>query len=128
MKTNFSRGSARRRTRGFLEVDLAVGLAILALAVMPLAYSFVRERQVLRIEYHRSVADEIVDGEIEILAAGAARELPEGTQNYAVTALAATQLPPGHFELTKTGNHLRLAWTPDKRRGLGPIVREATLK
>jgi len=128
MKTNYSHRSARRRTRGFLEVDLAVGLAILALAVMPLAYSFVRERQVLRIEYHRSVADEIVDGEIEILAAGAARDLPEGTQNYAVSAQAATQLPPGHFELTKTGNHLRLAWTPDKRRGLGPVVREATLK
>ena len=43
----------RRRTRGFLEVDLMVGLAILTLAVLPLGYSFVRERQVLRLEYQR---------------------------------------------------------------------------
>jgi hypothetical protein len=113
---------------GFLEADLAVGLAILILAVLPLAYSFVRERQVLRIEYSRSVADEIVDGEMEILAAGAAKNLPDGAQSYPVHAAAANQLPPGHFELTKSGQHLRLEWLPDARRGLGPVVREATLK
>ena len=120
--------SARRRTRGFLEVDLMVGLAILTLAVLPLGYSFVRERQVLKIEYCRSVANEIVDGEMEILAAGAARNLPDGAQVYSVHANAASQLPPGHFQLTKTGNHLRLEWTPDKKRGVGAVVRETTLK
>ena len=59
-----------RRPRGFLEVDLLVGLAILSLAVVPLGFSFARERQVLKMEYFRSVANEIVDGEMEILAAG----------------------------------------------------------
>jgi hypothetical protein len=116
------------RQRGFLEVDMMVGLAILALAVLPLGYTFVRERHVLKIEYCRGIADEIVDGEMEILAAGAASGLPDGTQNYPVHAQAARQLPPGHFELTKTGNHLRLAWTPDARRGLSAVVRESTLK
>ena len=105
-----------------------VGVAVLTIAVLPLAYSFVRERQVLRIEYSRGVADEIVDGEMEILAAGAARNLPDGAQKYPVHATAANLLPPGHFELTKTGQHLRLEWLPDARRGLGPVVREATLK
>jgi len=118
----------RRRCRGFLEVDMMVGLALLTLAVLPLGYSFVRERQVLRIEYCRGVANEIVDGEMEILAAGAAKDLPDGTQNYPVHAHAANQLPPGHFELAKTGNHLRLAWLPDARRGVGAVVRETTLK
>jgi hypothetical protein len=113
--------------RGFLEIDLAVGMAILALAILPLGYSFVRERQVLRIEYSRAVADEIVDGEMEILAAGAGRELPEGARNYSVTAAAARQLPPGHFELTKTGKHLRLEWLPDARRGVPAVTREINL-
>jgi hypothetical protein len=128
MKTEFSKRSPRRRTRGFLEVDMVVALAILTIAVLPLGYSFVRERQVLRIEYCRSVANEIVDGEMEILAAGAGKNLPDGPQIYSVHANAASQLPPGHFQLTKTGNHLRLEWTPDKKRGLGPVVRETTLK
>lgn len=117
-----------RRTHGFLEVDLVVGLAILTLAVLPLGYTFVRERQALKIEYCRSVADEIVDGEMEILAAGAAKNLPDGPQTYTVHAAAATQLPPGHFQLTKTGNHLRLEWIPDVRRGFHPVVRETVLK
>jgi hypothetical protein len=134
MKINTHSNLSRRNKlklglqHGFLEVDLMVGLAILTIAVLPLGYSFVRERQVLRIEYCRSVANEIVDGEMEILAAGAAKNLPDGTQNYSVHANAASQLPPGHFQLTKTGNHLRLEWTPDKRKHVGPVVRETTLK
>jgi hypothetical protein len=121
-------GPARQNRRGFLEVDMAVGMAILALAILPLSYSFVRERQVLRLEYARGVADEIVDGEMEILAAGAGRELPEGSRNYPIQSAAAGQLPPGHFQLTKTGGHLRLEWTPDAKHGLGPVVREVVLK
>jgi len=109
-------------------VDAMVGLAILTLAVVPLAFAFARERQVLKIEYVRSVADEIVDGEMEILAAGAGKDFPDGSQTYSVHANAAAKLPPGHFQLTKTGNHLRLEWTPDEKRGVGPVVRETTLK
>jgi len=117
----------RERQRGFLEVDLMVGLAILTLAVVPLGYSFARERQVLKMEYCRSVAGEIVDGEIEILAAGAGRELPDGTQAYTVHAQAAASLPPGHFQLTKTGNHLRLEWNADTKRGIGTVSRETSM-
>ena len=117
-----------RTATAFLMVDVMVGLAILAIAVFPLGFSFVRQRQVLRIEYYRCVANEIVDGEMEILAAGAARNFPEGSQRYAFHSEAASQLPPGHLQFTKTGNHLRLEWLPDKKRGLSPIVREANLK
>ena len=106
---------------------MMVGLVILTLAVLPLAYSFARERRALKLEYGHCVAAEIVDGEMEILTAGAARNLPAGPQAWPVHALAVSQLPPGHFQLTKTGNHLRLEWTPDARHGLGPVVREGTL-
>ena len=104
-----------------------MGLAILTLAIVPLGYAFARERQVLRMEYARSVANEIVDGEMEILAAGAGKNLPDGSQNYSVHANAAASLPPGHFHLTKTGNHLRLEWTPDARRGVSAVAREVTI-
>jgi hypothetical protein len=117
-----------RFRHGFLEVDLIVGLAILSLAIVPLGFSFARERQVLKIEYARSVANEIVDGEMEILAAGDWKNFPDGAQNYSVHASAAASLPPGHFQLTKTGNHLRLEWNPDTKRGVGAVVREITVE
>lgn len=129
MTTKFFRrpaGNARSQ-RGFLMVDLIVGLAVLTIAVVPLGYSFARERQALRAEYLHAVASEMVDGEMEILAAGAAKNLPDGAQTYVVQSRAAAVLPPGHFELTKTGNHLRLAWMPGEKTGVGAVVREITL-
>ena len=114
--------------RGFLEVDLLVALAILSLAIVPIGFSFAHERQVLKMEYFRGVINEIVDGEMEILAAGDWKEYPDGPHPYSVRARAAKPLPPGHFQLTKTGNHLRLEWNPDEKHGVGVIVREVTLK
>ena len=130
MKTQLSQPFRKnlRSKRGFLEVDLLVGLAILSLAIVPLGYSFARERQVLKMEYFRSVANEIVDGEMEILAAGDGKNYSEGAQAYVIHSRAAASLPPGHFQLTKNGNHLRLGWTPDERRGVSAVVREVTIK
>jgi len=129
MKTQICQRPYKRlpARRGFLQVDLVAALAIFSIGIMPLAYSFARERQVLKIEYLRSVADEIVDGEMEILAAGASRNFPDGSQVYPVQARAAAALPPGHFQLTKTGHNLRLEWAPDEQRGIGAVIRETTL-
>jgi hypothetical protein len=136
MKTGFhnhsmvllSLPSGKRSERGILMMDLMVGLAILTLAIVPLGYSFVRERQMLKIEYQRSVIVELVDGEMEILAAGAAGSLPEGVQNLPVESRAAEKLPAGQFQLTKTGNQLKLEWLPEEKCGLSAVIREATLK
>lgn len=130
MKTKLSQPfrKASRSRRGFLMTDAVVAMAILSLAIVPVGFSFARERHVLKIEYLRGVANEIVDGEMEILAAGDWKNFPDGSQKYSVRARAAASLPPGHFQLTKTGNHLRLEWTPDKRQGIGTVVREVTVK
>ncbi len=130
MKTRLSQpfGKGPRSRRGSLMMDLVVAMSILSLAIVPLGFSFSRELHVLKIEYLRSVANEIVDGEMEILAAGDWKTIPDGSQNYPVHASAAASLPPGHFQLTRTGNHLRLEWTPDKRQGIGAVVREVTAK
>ena len=116
------------RNRGFMMADLFVGMAILAVAILPLAFSYVRETRLLRAEYFHGAAMEIVDGEMEVLAAGEWRDFPEGAQPYTVHARAAANLPPGHFQLTKTGRHLRLEWSSDQRQGIGPVIREVTIK
>ena len=113
---------------GYLEVDLCVALAILTLAIVPLGFSFSHERTAVRADYCRAVANEIVDGEMEILAAGDWKELPDGSHNYTVHARAAKNLPPGHFDLSKMGNHLRLEWIPDGRNGVGAVIRELIVK
>jgi hypothetical protein len=123
MKTNLK----PLRCHGFLELDLLIGLAILALAIVPLGFSFTRERQALKHEYLRAVADEIVDGEMEILAAGGGNDIPDGVQNYSVHCRAATALPPGNFRLTKAGKHLRLEWSGDAKCGVSTVAREAEL-
>jgi hypothetical protein len=117
-----------RAERAMLSTELVVAMAILLIAVLPLGYSFVGDTRVLRATYQRAVAMEIVDGEMEILAAGEWRAFPEGAQSYVVQAGAATNLPPGRFQLTRTGNQLRLEWLPDRKHAGGNIVREVTLK
>lgn len=114
--------------RGFLEADLTVALAIFALAIVPLGFSFAHEQKALRVDYYRASANEIVDGEMEVLAAGDWKEFPDGSHVYTVHSRAAKNLPSGNFELTKTGKHLRLEWTPDARHGVGAVVREITVQ
>ena len=123
-----SRRAQPGRESGALMTDLMVGLSIFALALLPLGISFAREMQLVRANYWRGAAMEIVDGEMEILAAGEWRAFADGQSVYAVHAAAATNLPPGQFQLTKTDRHLRLEWTPEQRKGVGAVVREVTVK
>lgn len=115
------------RSRAFLMVELVVVIAILMLALLPIAYGSRLEAQAFRGSYQRAVAMEIVDGEMEILAAGEWRAQPEGTHPYAIQAAAAQNLPPGSFLLTRTGNHLRLEWSATEKQGIGTVSREVTV-
>jgi len=122
------RTSLASRCAAFLSTDIMVAMALLLLALTPLALSFLQEQRMARTCYERAIAMEIVDGEKEILAAGAWRQYPLGTHAYEVRSDAAVNLPPGRFELTITTNLLRLAWIPDAGGGRLPtVVREATL-
>jgi hypothetical protein len=103
-------------------------MAMLVLAIFPLAYTVNSEARLFRATYQRALAMEIVDGEMEILAAGEWRAFPEGTLAYPVQTRAAANLPDGQFQLTRTGQHLRLQWSPAEKSGVGTVVREVTLK
>jgi len=118
----------RARQRGVLMTEIVVAMAILVIAVLPLSYSLISDARLFRATYQRAVAMEIVDGEIEILAAGRWRDIPEGQRPHVVHAKAAANLPPGRFLLTRAGNHLRLEWSAAKKSGIGPVIREVTVK
>jgi hypothetical protein len=117
----------RRRQAGVLTTDVVIAMGILTLVLVPLVYSVVQERKLLRAYYTKAVAMEIVDGAMETLRAGEWRAFQPGTQDYAVRATAATNLPPGRFILTLETNRVRLAWTPAKPRSGAAVVREARL-
>jgi hypothetical protein len=117
-----------RRQRGALATECVVALGILAAVAIPLSFSFFQEIRVCRAYYNQAVALEIVDGEMELLAAGEWRAFHNGRQNYLVRADSATNLPAGEFVLTLREDVARLEWVP-KTRGVGGIVmREVKLQ
>jgi hypothetical protein len=112
-------GAVGSRSRsGWLVAELMFALALLAIAMIPLAFSFRGEQKLVRTHYHQVVAMEIVDGEMEFLRAGQWRTFAEGEHAYTVTARSATNLPAGKFVLMRAPTTLRLEWLP-ARRGSG---------
>jgi hypothetical protein len=113
--------------RGVLTTELLVSIGLIMLAIFPLALGFVKEQRLCRAYYQRALAMEIVDGEIEVLAAGEWRAFAPGPQPYTPRAASVTNLPPGRFQLTVLDRRLRLEWRPAKRGQGGPVLREVTL-
>ena len=108
-----TRNPNHRDQQGYLTVLLAemtVAVGLLAVVLIPLTVGFFKEGKQMRNLYQEAVAMEIVDGEMEILAAGDADGIPSGSQSYDINASAATNLPPGKFTLTREGKILRLEW------------------
>jgi len=120
--------SKTRRQAAVLMTDLVVAMGFLCMAIVPLLLSFSQERRALLSHYQRAVAIEIVDGEMELLVAGDWRSYSNGVHQLAPRANAATNLPPGKFQLFVTGKQLRLEWQSDQLAHGGKIQREITLK
>jgi hypothetical protein len=108
-----------------LMVDVAVAMTLLVLVLIPISFSFFGEQRLCQSYYFRALATEIVDGEIEVLAAGEWRVLPEGSQPYVVKSKAAENLPVGQFTFSRKENALRLEWRPEAKNKGGIIIREA---
>jgi hypothetical protein len=117
-----------KRKDGGLSIELIVAIALLTVAILPVAYSFAAEKRLARASYQRAVAMEIVDGEMEILAAGEWRSYQPGRHNYAVHALSITNLPPGNFLLDMETNKFRLEWRPSVSMHGGSVIRDITVR
>ncbi|MEY2408295.1 MAG: hypothetical protein QOF48_965 [Verrucomicrobiota bacterium] len=117
-----------RARRGTLLAEAVVALAILVTVMLPLAFMFLQETHLCRGAYFKAVAMEIVDGEMEILAAGEWHAFQPGRQPYPVRVPAASNLPPGIFQLTLEGQKARLEWIPKRAWAGGVVVREAVMR
>jgi hypothetical protein len=113
---------------GALITEMVVAIAILAVVVMPMAYAFQQEMKLCRSYYYDALAMELVDGEMEILAAGEWRAFQPGVQPYPVNTKAATNLPPGRFTLALSNQVIRLEWRPAQKGHGRVMVREARVQ
>jgi hypothetical protein len=104
-------------------MELVVAISILGLVMLPLAYGFVHEAKALRTFYRDAVAVEILDGEMEVLAAGEWQSAAEGRHQYKPTAAAMTNLPAGQFVLTREAKSLRLEWLPQRGRKMAREIK-----
>ena len=119
--------SRRATSQGSILIELTAAVGILIVVMAGFAAALYTDQQALRASYYRAVAIEIVDGEMEALAAGEWQAHGQGTHGYAVEADAARNLPDGRFRLTVAGKRLRLEWLPARRGKGGTVVREVTL-
>ena len=117
-----------RRRRGALITEVVIAMGLLTFAMLPLAFSIVREQKLTRAYFSRAIVMEIIDGEMEALMAGEWRAFMPGAQTYPVRAETAQSLPPGKFLLTLDGDRVRLEWSPEKSGKGGKVVREARVK
>jgi hypothetical protein len=123
-----AKSQAKLPKTGAILAELTMAIAVLVIAMLPLAFAATSDARQLRTTYQKAIAREIVDGEIEALAAGEWKQVPDGTHDYVVRANAATNLPKGNFRVIRNQNVLRLEWRPAKKTGIGIIAREVRIK
>jgi len=119
----------QRGSGGFLSADASVAMGILVLVLMPLTLTIFPQQKLARACYEQAVVMEVLDGELEVLRAGAWRAYGAGTHPYWVKAEAVESLPAGEFVLTVGEGWLRLAWKPEATpvRKRAAQVREVSL-
>ncbi len=125
--------SARSRLAAHIQADLITALAVISLTLLPLGYGYVHHRRLVRNATTRAVVLELIDSEMEVLAAGEHRAFAEGSRAYPLRGIAVRDLPPGECTLAKSSLpdsriHLTLAWTPAREGLLKPVQRGITFK
>lgn len=119
---------SRGRNAAGLMVELLVAIALLTGALLPIAFSIASEKRLARTIYERSVAMEIVDGELEILAAGEWKNIGNGTHLYKPKGLALSNLPKGEFIVRIDPSKIRLEWLSRTNASHGSVIREFLMK
>lgn len=112
-----------RRRLGALQADLVTALGLAALVVIPFGYGFLNHQRLIRNETVHATLLGLLDGELEILAAGEHRAFPTGTSSYPLHGLATQSLPPGTCTLTRETSpeqtpQITLEWKPTATNSL----------
>jgi hypothetical protein len=116
------------RNAAGLMVELLVAIALLTGALLPIAFSIASEKRLARTLYERTVAMEIVDGELEVLAAGEWKGLGPGVHAYHPNGAALTNLPKGEFIVRIDQTKIRLEWLAASNPNHPSVTREVVLK
>lgn len=114
---NWHTQQSRGRERAVVMTELSMAIAIFSMVALAAAVPLMMDQSMVRQQTARAVAMQIVDGEMEVLAAGAWRGFREGEQEYLVTSEAAKTLPKGRFVLQIDGQKVRLEWRTGSRGG-----------
>jgi hypothetical protein len=117
-----------RRTAGYLIADAVVAMAIVMVALVPLTLALGREGVLARRYYQRAIAEQIADGELEVLQAGGWRRLGSGEERLEPRARSAVNLPPGGFWVTLTNDRVRVEWRSGDARTKLRVVREGRVR
>ena len=106
-------------------IELTAAVGILIVVTAGFAAAIHTDGRVLRACSYRAI--ELVDGELERMAAGEWQAHGQGTHELTLEADAAANLPDGTFVLSVKGKTLRLEWRPAQRGKGGRVAREVTL-
>jgi hypothetical protein len=115
-----------RRSSAWLLADVVVALAVLLIALIPLAAAINQEMKLARIYHQQAIIMQVLDGEFEVLRKGEWRKYGPGQHFYHSNASALRQVPSGSFRLLIETNKLYLEWVPEKPQ-LTRYLREVTL-
>ena len=116
--------TSRVTSAAFLATDAVVAMGILTAVALPLAYGFLQAPRRIAADYQRTVLLELVDGEAEILAAGAGRVVSDGSHPWSLRGTSVTNLPPGKTTFVRAGAKGRLEWRAQDERKGQPVIRE----
>lgn len=118
--------SCTGRRRGGILMELLVALALLALVLLPLAGGFAGQRRMAKQLSQRLVLTELIDGEMEFIAAGRWRRFTEGTNTLEIEMPPGFLPPPGRTFVIRNVNHFKVVWEPETRLAIGRIERHWT--
>lgn len=126
MKLKISKCLVRRLA--FIQLDVAVAIAILMLVFIPLTVTSSGKLDLARRHHVEAVVLQLIDGEIDVLLAGELKKYKAGEQRITPSGDVVEMLPKGDFVLTVKEKQLELVWVPVKLSKWGRIERAVNLR
>lgn len=119
------------RTHRFAMVEIIAAMMILSVVIAVVTVNAAMERRRMRALYHRSVAEQVLDGYRDILAAGAWRQYSDGQHSMEIDATAFQALPDGDtiLRISRRKGHVSfsLEWSAESPSGIGTVRKEADI-
>mgnify|MGYP006279539203 CR=1 FL=1 len=115
----------------FAMVELIAAMMILSVLITVVTLNTAMERRRMRALYHRAVAEQVLDGYRDLLAAGAWRQYPDGRHTLDIDAPAFQALPNASavLHIARQADHVAfsLRWEPKAPTGAGSVRKEAVI-